>query len=80
MNKPKEIATLIYSHSLIFKTKTIFRKIKLIFGLKIDFENWKWPIFECPQSGCLARYQKNPLRKVIWMQKSIKFHLPYSFI
>ena len=39
-------------------TKIIFRLIKLIFGLKIVFKNWKYPIFDFPQSSCLTRYQK----------------------
>ena len=60
-----------------FNTKMIFRVINLIFGLKIDFKNWKYLIFDCPQSSSLAIYKKNPLRKLIWMQKSTEFHLPH---
>ena len=40
------------------KTKIIFRVMKLTFGLKIDFKNWKYPIFDCPQSSCITWYQK----------------------
>ena len=52
VNKSEKVAHLIrYSN-----TKFIFRKIKMIFGLKIDFENLKLPIFDCPQSSFLIRF------------------------
>ena len=40
-------------------TKIIFSMIELIFVLRIDFKNWKYPIFDCPKSSCLTRYEKN---------------------
>ena len=38
--------------------KIVFRMTKLIFGLKIDLKTWKYPIFDCPQSSCITRYQQ----------------------
>ena len=44
--------------------KIIFRMKKLISGLKIDFENWKWPIFKRPlHSSYLTRYLKKSLKE-----------------
>ena len=64
-----------------FSTKIIFRMIKLIFSLKINFKNGKYPIFDCPQSSCLKRY-----KNILWVSSfgcknllnfichSLKFH------
>ena len=55
-------------------TKIIFRMIKLIFGLKIDFKNWKYPIFDYPQSSCLTRYQKILWGSSVWFKNMLNFN------
>ena len=56
--------------------KIIFRLIKLKFGLKIPYktENSK---FLTALNQVFYKVSKNSLRKHIWMQKSIEFHLPH---
>ena len=61
---------------LYSNAKTCTGWLSPFLALKIDFENWNYPTFNIPQSNCLTRY-KNHLRKLIWIQKSIEFHLPH---
>ena len=42
-------------------TKIIFSLIMLNLVIKVDFKNWKYPIFDWRQSRCLKRY-----KKILW--------------
>ena len=46
------------SPNLIFKLEFWFQEDWVIFGLKIDFEIWKCPIFASSASNCLTRYEQ----------------------
>ena len=59
----------------IWDKKIIFRKIQLNFGLKIESQNWKCPIFDIPQSKDLTRYQKILLGGI--MQKYTESQQPH---
>ena len=66
---------------LYCKVKIIFRLFKMIFAPKNDFENWKWPIFDCSLSSCIRRYHKIPWESPFGCKKlldcicqTLKFH------
>ena len=60
--------------------KIFFRVINFIFGLKINFKNWKYLTCLTAFYQIVLQGIKNPLRKLIWSQKSIEFHLPHNEI
>ena len=62
---------------MMFNTKIVFRKIKLIFVLKNLFWKLKMSNFWQVRLKLSYKISKNTLRWLIGMQKTIEIHLPH---
>ena len=51
LNKTKDAVPKSCPSSLIFRSKSHFHHDRVDYGPKIDFENLRYPIFDCPKSS-----------------------------